>query len=304
MHKRKKIVIVIILCFIIGVLSGCFYERTFFPSTEIENYNKPVVFFESKKNEETYFIMLENPEQKYYLNYSHIWDFNPEKQTFLFCEKKDGKESICEYNLSQKKYEYLLDGNSVCEYLNLSQVEKFQSVYYYTEDETISFVYGDYLVIYDMQGEFLLKMQLSLAQTDRIYGWLNSQTLLMSCFRTVYEFNIESKERTAIKSELGVGIILSPDKTMGCSCGDENWFGAIFNPILVWDTSSYDVKKFHEGVTSGARVQLSNDYQYAMYVQDRIGENDDSQLLCINVKNGDVCVIYETEDIIHDILWW
>ncbi|MBD5456165.1 MAG: hypothetical protein HDR23_06790 [Lachnospiraceae bacterium] len=302
MHRRKKIVI--ILCFIIGVLSGCSYERTFFPSTELENYNKPVVFLRSEKDEETYFIMLENPEQKYYLNYSHIWDFNPKKQTFLFCEEKDGKESICEYNLSQQKYEYLLDGNSVCEYLNLSQVEQFQSVYYYTEDETISFVYGDYLVIYDMQGEFLLKMQLSLAQTDRIYGWLNSQTLLMSCFRTVYEFNIESKERTEIKSELGVGIILSPDKTMGCSCGDENWFGASFNPILVWDTSSYDVKKFHEGVTSGARVQLSNDYQYAMYAQGRIGENDDSQLLCINVKNGDVCVIYETEDIIHDILWW
>ena len=101
---------------------------------------------------------------------------------------------------------------------------------------------------------------------------------------------------------LGNHLILTDDKTMGYSVGDENWFGVVFSPILVWDTNEYKVKRFREGAMSGNRVQLSNDNKYVMFV--RIHSDEPNQVLCLNVEEETMCEVYETENWIYDILWW
>ena len=90
---------------------------------------------------------------------------------------------------------------------------------------------------------------------------------------------------------------------MGCSIGDEFSFGGFsFSPVLVWDTKEYKVKRFGEGAMSGNRVQLSNDKKYVMFV--RLYSSEPNQILCLNVEEETMCEVYETENLIYDILWW
>ena len=90
---------------------------------------------------------------------------------------------------------------------------------------------------------------------------------------------------------------------MASGCGEENWFGAIFSPVLVWDIQEDKVMRFHEGVLWGARTQLSEDHQYVMFAQGKDNDSEKASLLCMRIEDEKVCVVYETEDYIRDVLW-
>lgn len=300
---KKFLVLSVLLCLLCSILYSCAFslkETQSFSAEELESYNAPIVFLGSSDGR--HFITLDNPDERYNLDFKRIWDSNSTDKTFLFSVETEGKEGIYEYDVTEKTSRCILKEDFVCDYLNLLEDSEFESVYYYLDENTISFLFGDYLFLYDVNEEKLIySKQLVLQQWEELYGWITPQTLIMGAVDTTYELDINSGKRTKI-NDLGLGIILTEDKSMGCSVGDENWFGVVFSPILVWDTNEYKVKRFREGAMSENRVQLSNDNKYVMFV--RIHSDEPNQVLCLNVEEKTMCEVYETEDWIYDILWW
>lgn len=310
--RRDKIVLLASVLFFIAFFVYCFADSglslkktTYFSSEELEVYESPIAFL--KSDSERYFITLDNPDKKYILDYSDIWDSRSSSQTFLFSMESDGEEGIYEYDLSNEEYRCLIEENYVCNYLNLSQDSEFKSVYYYFDEETISFVYGNYLIIYDAYEEkFIHSTELVARQWELVYGWLTPQTLLMMTGgehgdpHTICEVNIYTGEKTKVADNLGISLILTEDKSMGSSCGDENWFGGVYNPVYVWDTQNYKVKRFSKGASS--RTQLSNDKKYVMFA--RRQDDKTYKILCIKVEDESLCEVYTTDDTICNIIWW
>ena len=286
----------------LGIISvelyGCTYERQYFNATEVDDYSAPVVFLKEQKTGKKYFVSLSAPENKYFLDWKEICDFK-EKKDFLFTQEKDGIERIYEYNLEQKKYKCLLDEKAIQDYLEATDEGEVKSVYYYPEEGKISFLYGKYLVIYDKWDGFVSNLELQISQTSKVYGWVDSDKFLFTDFKTVYEVNGKSGEKYRINDELGNRITLNYNKTLGTSYGDENYFGVTFSPVMIWSTHDYKVKKYHEGSLSPARAQLSHDAKYIIFGQCL----DKNQVLCMNTENEKICVLYETDDFILDILW-
>lgn len=309
MHRIKNAVLSVLLCLMCSTLCGCAIRLTKtrpFSAEELESYNAPIVFLGSSDGR--YFITLDSPDERYHLDFKQIWDSNPADKTFLFSVETEGKEGIYEYDFTEKTSRCILEEDFVCDYLNLSEDSEFESVYYYPDENMISFLYEDILCIYDIdKGKVVYKKPLDLDYWEEVYGWLTSQTLLMNTERMteIYKVNIYTGEKVKAAGDkvLGYHLILTDDKSMGCSVGDELLFGGIsFSPVLVWDTKEYKVKRFHEGTMSGSRVQLSNDKKYVMFV--RNNSDEPNQVLCLNVEEETMCEVYETEDRICDILWW
>ena len=280
-------------------ICGCTYERQYFDITELDEYSAPFVFLREQDTEMGYFVSLADTENKFFLDYKEICDFNVETNTFLFLQEKDGIEIVCEYDLTQKKHKCLVDEKVVQEYLGIVKAEEFSSVYYHPENGKISFCYEEYVVVYDINDGFVSKLELEISQVAKVYGWINAEKFLFVDFPTTYEVNFKSGEKNKINSELGSRLILSADKTMGSSLGDENYFGITFSPIMIWNIQNYKVKKYHEGSLAPARTQFSNDKKYVMFAQCQ----DTNQILCMDTEDESVCVIYETDDFIMDILW-
>ena len=133
-------------------------------------------------------------------------------KTFLFSVETEGKEGIYEYDFTEKTSRCILE-------------------------------------------EDIYKKPLNLEYWEKVYGWLTSQTLLMKTesMTEIYEVNVYTGEKVKVAGDkvLGNHLILTDDKSMGCSEGDELLFGGIsFSPVLVWDTKEYKVKRFYEGTLS------------------------------------------------------
>ena len=308
MHRWKKAVLSVLICLICSILCGCAFRLAKtrpFSAEELESYNAPIVFLGSSDGR--YFITLDNPDERYNLDFKQIWDSNSADKTFLFSAETEGKEEIYEYDFVKKTSRCILEEDFVCGYLNLSEDSEFESVYYYPDENMISFLYEDILCIYDVdKGKVVYKKPLDLEDWESVYGWLTSQTLLMKTedIFEIYEVNIYTGEKVKVADDniMGDHLILTDDKTMGCSVGDEDLFGLNFSPVLVWDTKEYKVKRFGEGTMYVNRVQLSNDNKYVMFV--RIHSDEPNQVLCLNVEEETMCEVYETENWIYDILWW
>ena len=45
---------------------------------------------------------MDNPDERYNLDFKQIWDSNSEDQTFLFSAETEGKEEIYEYDFTEK----------------------------------------------------------------------------------------------------------------------------------------------------------------------------------------------------------
>ena len=313
MHQAKKKILFSFLSIVfICILCGCSKEERTFPIEELDDYAQPIVFLSSRETEETYFITLDEPDRKYALEYSKIWDSWPETQTFLFSQVSNEKESICRYDMAKKEYELLLTEDMVCEYLGLEQDAEFSSVYYYFDEDVFSFVYEDNLLIYDVDAEeFVSCIPLSLNDFEEIYDWKTPQIFLMEDFHETYkayEVNIStgSLERTEVaKKGLGRSYILTADKSTGCSLGDENILGVSFEPVLVWDTETYTVKRSKQGAWNTiARLQLSYDNKYALLSRNL--DEEQNRLLCLKVEDDSLCEIYafDVDEFIQDVLWW
>lgn len=255
---------------------------------------------------------LDNPDEKHFLDYKGLWDSKNSDRTFLFGMEEDGKYGIYEYDMLQEKYRCLVEENSVCEYLNISQGERFSSVYYYFDEGTISFVYENYLIIYDtLDKEFIYSTEIiSKPDNEIVYGWLTPQTLFMRTgdmkneLWPIYQVNVYTGERTRISYNMGMDLRLTEDKTMGSSRGDEGTIGGgnnSYHPVLVWDTQNYKVKKFPK-FQSTCSTQLSEDKKYVMYTA--WNDEQTKKISCIKVEDGSLCDIYITEDIPVHIIWW
>lgn len=305
MYRIKRIMLLVLFFSLIcRILCGCTFaeELQSFSVEDLECYEAPIIFLGS--DNDRYFIILDDPDKKYNLNFEQIWDSDSVDRKFLFSMETDGKTAIYEYDLGREEAKCLIEEDSVCHYLNLSQDLEFESVYYYVYEGTISFLYGDYLLIYDFyKNEFIDSIPLVLGLCEEVYGWLNSQIFLMEAdsIGEFYKFNIMTGEKIKVGENLGLSLVLTEDKTMGCSYGDENWFGVSFSPVLIWDTQNYEVKRLHEGVASMARTQLSDDKKYVMFA--RINSNEPNQVLCIKVEEESLCEVYTTQEYIYDILW-
>lgn len=301
MHRIKKIVIILSFSLIL-FLFGCGYRQEYFSKEELEGYSSPIVFLESAEDEKKYFMMLDDPDNKIFLEYSWIWDYDPANQTFLFSMMEDGEEGIYEYDLQNESYKCIIKESFISQYLQVSDEEELESIYYCLSSDEISGVYGDILFIYNkVDSECIYTMNLPDVSWGEAYGWLDTNTFLFRDFETMFELNIKTDEMTKLDDYLGTSIFLSVDKTMGCSARDENWFGVVFSRILLWNTDNYDIKKFHEGITSAAHIQISDDHKYILFERGYWDEND--QLLCIRIEDEKLCEVYETEDNILDVLW-
>lgn len=301
MHRIKKIVILLCVSFSF-ILFGCGYREEYFSKEELEGYSSPIVFLRSAENERKYFMMLDDTNNKTFLEYSKIWDYDSTNQTFLFRMTENGEAGIYEYDLQNESYKCLIDEPFLSQYLQVSDEEELESVYYRLSSDEISGVYGDILFIYNKtNSECTFTMHLPDVSWGRAYGWLDTDIFLFRGFRTTFEINIETEEMKELENDLGKPIYLSADKTVGCSAGDENWFGASYSPILFWDTTNYKIEKFHRGITSAAHIQISDDHKYILFECDYGDEND--QLLCIRIEDEKLCTVYETEDNIIDVLW-
>lgn len=303
-YSLLKGIIIVGLSLVSSVFCGCTGKNSLFDKEELVGYGTLIIFLETKETGEQYFISLDSQE-KNYLDYTSIEDYNSEKQKFLFFKEKDDKKELYEYDLKKKTENFLLDDIQICQYLNEKQREKFEKAYYYEETEGISFQYGNNIFLFDSKKDKLSDLEVSLEPEDKVYGWLDKENVLCGNYKEVYEFNVESGEKRNIKSDLGSGIILSSNKEKGCSYGNENYFGADFMPILIWNTSDYQVKRMREGILSSARMQISPDGKYIMFVRwgENQKDNEYSQLLCIREMDENVFQLYQTEDIILDILW-
>lgn len=309
MHQAKNKVLFSFLSIVfICILCGCSKEKKIFPIEELEDYAQPIVLLSSRETGEIYLITLDEPDIKYDLECYTIWDSWPETQTFLFGQVTDEKESICRYDMVKKEYELLLTEDMVCEYLELGQDAEFSSVYYYFDEDVVSFVYGDNLLIYDADAEeYIFCIPISLGMNERIYDWKAPQLFLMQDFSRTYEVNISTGSLEKVEVDdghLGSDLILTADGSMGCSYGYENIMGAAFFPVLIWDTETYTVKRFGEGDTfSGARPQLSYDNKYVLLARSYGDEPD--KLLCLKVEDDSLCETYVFDEDEHiEYVWW
>lgn len=296
MNKRKIILFIVLILSACILLCGCTYKRHYFEKSELGDYTSPYIFLESEENGERYFFDLAEPKERFLLDYEKICDFAPNKNTFLFVQEKKGMESICEYDLEQKQYTYLVDEKYVIEHLDLENDDEFQAVYYYPEEEKISFYYETFLCIYEVDSKDITKLELPVEHSTNVYGWLNDKEFLYSDFETIYKVNIMSGDTQEISRELGTELVISEDGTTGVSHGNEDWMGMSFSPVLVWDTHDYKVKKYHEADVSPARIQLSRDKEFIMFGQS-------NRILCMKTDDESICVIFETDEVIKDILW-
>ncbi len=164
------------IAFFVYVFGDLSLKRTtYFPLEELEVYEPPVVFLETSDGEK-YFISLDDPKNKHTLEKDFLlYDYNPVERTFLY-SNSDG--AIYEYDLKEDKSKCLIEKDSVCSYLNLPQDSRFGSVYYYFERGKISFVCGEYLIIYDVDNEEFIYSAPSIPEERAILGWLTPQTLI------------------------------------------------------------------------------------------------------------------------------
>ena len=153
MYRLEKIMIQILVCFSIVFLHGCGYEPEYFQKEELADYRSPVLFLSSKENDEKYFIMLDQPDSKVYLDYGKIWDYDPEGQTFLFSLKDDGEEKIYEYDLAGESYRCILEAGDVGQPEDQLEGNELKSIFYHFSDEQISGMYGADLFVYDMRED-------------------------------------------------------------------------------------------------------------------------------------------------------
>ncbi len=303
-YKRVISVAFIWVCFLLLLLFGCGYRPEYFSEEELKGYKSPIVFCKSKEDGRKYFMRIDEPEHKVYLEFQRIWDYDLANQKFLFTVSEDEIEKIYEYDIQSNKIEYLTDELSIRQYLQISEEEDLESIYYYPSGHEISGVYGDILFIYNkIDSEYICKTQLPDILWGEAYGWLNANTFLFTGdFRKTFEVNVVTGEVINLENDLVNSIYVSADNTVGCSSGDENWFGAIFSPILFWDTTDYNIKRFHEGITSVARLQVSDDHKYILFERGSYREEND-KLLCIRIEDEKLCTVYETKDNIMDLLW-
>ena len=308
MHKAKKIIIILLVFIVLILVSGifiifkCSYHREYFPREELESYPSPIVFLKSAENEKKYFMKLDDPDNKCFLDYSRIWDYDADSGTFLFSMIENGEESIYEYDLQNESYQCLFDESFISQYLQIYDEEEFESVYYHLSGNEVSGVYGDILFIYNkINSKCTYTMHLPDITWRQVYGWLDADTFLLRDFDETFVFNTKTGEMINTGNYLGTSIYISPDKTVGCSARDENWFGVSFTPILFWNTVDYNIKKFHEGITTSAHLQISDDHKYILFARYYVDEND--QLLCIRIEDEKLCIYFETEDEIIDLFW-
>ena len=301
--SRMRGIIIIFLFSVSLVLFGCTYQPEYFSKEELEGYSSPIVFLESAENEKKYFMMSDDPDSKVYLEYSRIWDFDSDGQTFLFSMVEDGEERIYEYDLKNGSYKCLIEESSLSQYLQISNKEEVEAVYYRLSSDEVSGVYGDTLFIYNKEtSEYIYIMDLPDVSWGEVYGWLDTDIFLFNDFNKTFEVNIETEKMSELENYLGGSIHISADKTVGCSYGDENWFGVSFSPILFWDTADYKIKRFHEGITIPA-LGISDDHKYILFVRNGADEDGNNQLLCTRVEDEKLCVFFESKDKIFDLLW-
>ena len=301
--SRMKGITIIFLFSVSLILFGCTYQPEYFPKEELEGYSSPIVFLESAENGKKYFMMSDDPGSKVYLEYSRIWDFDPDRRTFLFSMVEDGEERIYEYDLKNGSYKCLIEESSLSKYLQISNEEEVEAVYYRLSSDEVSGVYGDTLFIYNKEtSEYIYTMDLPDVSCGQVYGWLDENTFLFHDFGKTIKINIETGKMIELENNLGFSIHISADKTVGCSNGDENWFGVSFSPILFWDTADYNIKKFHEGITIPA-LGISGDHKYILFVRNNADEDENNQLLCIRIEDEKLCIFFESEDTIFDLLW-
>lgn len=320
MHRKKirrgifrdKIVLLAsILLFIAGFVYefrdyfACLKKTEYFPVEELESYEPPVVLLSSKAGG-LYFISLDNPENKYVLEEGfRIYDYDSTDRTLLY---SDDGEAIYEYDIKEGEYKSLIEKDSVCKYLNMSQNLEFEYVYYYFDKGMISFAYGGYLIVYDVDNKEFIYSTLCIPVERSIYGWLTPQTILASDNADVaaipeivyFKYNICTNEKKEIPKHLGSGILLSQDKTMGCSRGcEENIGGSDDYPVYIWNTCNYKIKKLVPGAAYGSTC-LSGDNKYVMLGMNWYHTNE---ILCIKLEDKSECQLYTTEDYIVKILW-
>lgn len=298
-------------CMVLG-MSGCGYKRRYFPAEELAGYRNPIVFMEDSESKETYFIHPDEPEKRYPLDFIEIFDYNEENQTFLFSTERDGEEYIAEYDLKNMEYTCLLGENTIAEKIDKTNDKSIINAHYFPEQGKISFTYTDYdadhLVVYDMQKEtWIYYLKKDHSQTYEICGWKDSETGLF--FKWVDDDDVYdimevdvTGEAKRIKGNVGRDIVFSRDMAMATGNGVENWFGIYVEPVVVWDMQKDKVIRFHESDNTMARTQLSEDNQYVMLAQYEY-ETGLYSLMCIRIKDEKVCVIYETDDYIRDVLW-
>lgn len=305
--KRSIIILFVLISLILFLailISFKFsYHPEYFSKEELEDYSSPIVFLKSVDNEKRYFIKSDEPDNKCFLEYSEIWDYDANSGTFLFSMVEDEKERIYEYDLQNESYQCLFDESFISQYLQIPDEEEFESVYYHLSNNEVSGVYGDILFIYNkMNSQCTYTMHLPDVTWREVYGWLDANTFLFRDYDKTFLFNTKTEEMINTGNYLGTSIYISPDKTVGCSARDENWFGGvIFTPILFWDTTDYNIKKLHEGFNSSAHLQMSDDHKYILFERSHTDEND--QLLCIRIEDEKLCVYFETEEKIVDLLW-
>ncbi|MCM1263507.1 MAG: hypothetical protein NC313_12395 [Butyrivibrio sp.] len=306
-HRDKIVLAVCILLLVVFLVynfvdSGLNLKRTtFFSLEELEVYEPPVIFLESEEGE-TYFISLDAPDNKHILD-KNFWlsDYNPVARTFIY-SNNDG--AIYEYDLKTDRTTCLIDKDAVCRCLNLPPDFAFGLAHYYFEKDKISFVYGEYLVIYDVDNEEFIYSVPGISKENGIayiYGWSAPETLIVSgdiadnFYETVYyEYDVFTGEKTEISDALGTGITLAWDKSLGSSVGYKDAFGLNFFPVLIWDTQNYKIKQLNHGTDT--KAYLSNDNKYAMLTW--YGE-----ISCIRIEDESICEVYEAEDRILDIIW-
>lgn len=297
-----KVKIILLLYLLSITLYGCSANAEYFSEKELADYKSPILFLTSEDSEEKYFITLDKPSNKVVLDYSNIWDYDAVRQTFLFSKNENEEEKIYEYDLKNGNFKCIIAESDIIQYLHMLDEDEFKSIYYHFSDCQISGVYGEVLFVYDIiKKEFTYKMNLPSSSRGEICAWINSQTFLYRISNEVFEFHIDSGDMKRLENDLGFALVLSDDRTMGCSYGDENWFGIVFSPILVWDVADYNMKQLREGIVSSARMQISDDNRYIMFARSNI--NTDNQVLCIKIEDESLCTVYETEDTIIDLLW-
>lgn len=305
-----KIVLLVCVLFFIAFFVYIFADSglslkktTYFSLEELEVYEPPVVFLETSDGEK-YFSSLNDLENKHILDKDFLlYDYNPVERTFLY-SNQDG--AIYEYDLKEDKSKCLIEKDSVCSHLNLPQDSRFCSAYYYFERGKISFVCGEYLIIYDVDNEEYIYNTLAIPEERVIRGWLTPQTLIASDHVGVtsvleieyFEYNVYTGEKTKIPGYLGWNLFLAWDKSMGCSIGYRDVIGIDFYPVLIWNTQNYEVKQLSQG--ADGYVQLSRDNKYVMLERRNIEKNE---ILCIRLEDESICEVYTTEDIINYIIW-
>lgn len=309
--RRDKIVLLASVFFYFAFFVCCFVyialslKTTYFSPEELEAYEQPVVFLESEDGE-VYFISLDEPENKHTLDKEFVfYDYNPVDRTFLY---SNGDGAIYEYDLKNDKSKCVIEKDSVCSYLNLPQDSRFGSAYYYFERGKISFVCGEYLIIYDVDNEEFIYNTPVIPEERVIRGWLTPQTLIASDRVGVisileieyFEYNVYTDEKTEIPGPLGWDFFLAWDKSVGCSIGYvEDGFSS-YNPVLIWDTQNYEVKQLSQGIICG-RAYLSNDSKYVML--ERNWNIKTNEILCIRIEDESMCEVYTTEDRVFNIIW-